>query len=502
MFAFARISAANTGTGLRGDYNGDGKVGLLDVLAYLIAAHRTPDDPEHDLNGDGKVTLADALTLLDDLVRNSGMRKVEPEESDEFLLNPFRGFASTHCFNDWIARGVPRHPLCGAVQYRWYWDELEPREGDVRFDIIDQTLAKARANGQRLNFRVMCQDGVAHVPAWVRAAGAKGYVYTDGSGWQPEYNDPVFLEKHANLLKALGQRYDGHPDLDFVDIGTVGRWGEWHTSETGWPMPADSVRAKIIDMYFRYFPNTPLVMLIGGEYGLKYALERGAGWRADCLGDMGGFSATWNHMRDSYPPALEAAGAKDAWKKAPVVFETCWTMNYWRQMKWDIDYILGWALGQHATITNNGSDSIPADWEQKVREFEKKMGYRFVLRSMEHSMSAALGDSLRIRMEWENTGVAPCYLNFPLAIQLRSADSSAARVLDCGTDITGWLPGVVKLDLALAVPEDLPPGEYDLGVAMLDPWTNEPKIKFAVRGRSEDGWCRFSRVGLYDRRKQ
>ena len=32
MFAFARISAANTGTGLRGDYNGDGKVGLLDVI--------------------------------------------------------------------------------------------------------------------------------------------------------------------------------------------------------------------------------------------------------------------------------------------------------------------------------------------------------------------------------------------------------------------------------------------------------------------------------------
>lgn len=34
---------------------------------------------------------------------------------------------------------------------------------------------------------------------------------------------------------------------------------------------------------------------------LKHAVESGAGWRADCLGDMGGFSKTWCHMRMAYP---------------------------------------------------------------------------------------------------------------------------------------------------------------------------------------------------------
>ena len=60
--------------------------------------------------------------------------------------------------------------------------------------------------------------------------------------------------------------------------------------------------------------KTPLVMLIGGGDMLKYAVENGAGWRADCLGDMGGFSKTWCHMRMAYPQRLPEADAIDAWK--------------------------------------------------------------------------------------------------------------------------------------------------------------------------------------------
>jgi hypothetical protein len=30
----------------------------------------------------------------------------------------------------------------------------------------------------------------------------------------------------------LGARYDGHPDLDHVDLGSIGWWGEWHMSSS------------------------------------------------------------------------------------------------------------------------------------------------------------------------------------------------------------------------------------------------------------------------------
>ena len=43
---------------------------------------------------------------------------------------------------------------------------------------------------------------------------------------------------------------------------------------------------------------------IGGDEMLKHAVQNGAGWRADCLGDMGGFSKNWCHMRMGYPKML------------------------------------------------------------------------------------------------------------------------------------------------------------------------------------------------------
>lgn len=479
------------------DYNNDGSTGITDVIFLLLRGRENPGDPELDYNADGVYSLSDALDLLLDLAWYR-MRPYEvavaPVEIDDFLLNPFRGFESKHCFNNWIGTGVPRHPLCGTAQFRWYWDTLEPAEGQIRFGMIDSMIAMAIENEQRINIRVMCQDGVQRVPQWLRDAGAKGSDYLDGTGWQPDYGDPIFLEKHETLIKALAERYDGHPAIDFFDVGSIGRWAEWHTSETGLSMPPDSIQQRIINFYLENFKKTPLISLIGDSFAMQYQISHGTGWRADCLGDMGGFSPTWNHMDDFYQQALDSTGANEVWKTAPVVFETCWTIQFWYDRSWDIDHILSEALRWHVTIMNNGNDSIPAEWWPKVEEFEKRMGYRFVLRNLSHPAQVKAGRRLFYQMQWENVGVAPCYLNCPLAFQLRQLEGDTSWLVETEADITGWLPGTIELDSNIILPKDMPPGEYELGVAMLDPWSREPRIRFAIEGRDADGWYRLSRV--------
>jgi len=437
-----------------------------------------------------------SLTLLA-LLSCTGIKKVEvlPKEINDTLLNPGRGFATTHQFNENL--GDRRHPKCTVAQFRWYWDELEPEEGKVNFRMIDSVLARAQANGQKLNFRVMCQNGKMRVPRWVRDSGAKGEPYADDKkNWQPHYDHPVFLEKHERLIRALGERYDGHPDIDHIDIGSVGRWGEWHTGGTGMDMPGDEVRRKIIDMYLASFRKTPLIMLIGGGSGLAYAVANGTGWRADCLGDMGGFNDKWNHMKDFYQQALDEAGANEAWTHAPVVFETCWTIQFWFDKGWDIDYILSEALRWHVSVLNNGSEAIPEAWWPKVVEFEKKMGYRFVLKKLVHPAKLRRGGTFFCQMEWENKGVAPCYLRHPLAFEFRNTKKGVSRVVETGADITKWLPGLRNIQESITVPSDLPAGEYDLGLAMRDPTSGQPRIRLAIEGRAEDGWYRLSRVKI------
>jgi hypothetical protein len=61
---------------------------------------------------------------------------------------------------------------------------------------------------------------------------------------------------------------------------------------------------------------------------LRYATQHGAGWRADYLGDMIGFSKNWYFMRDSYPVSIKESGIQDVWKTAPIAWETCWDMRF------------------------------------------------------------------------------------------------------------------------------------------------------------------------------
>jgi len=106
------------------------------------------------------------------------------------------------------------------------------------------------------------------------------------------------------------------------------------------------------------------------------------------------------------------------------------------------------------------------------------------------------GDSLTLEMEWENKGVAPCYLLHPLALEFRPVAGDTSWVVETDVDITQWLPGTVRVQPRVALPADLPPGEYELGIGMLDPYTRRPRIRFAIRGRSEDGWYRLSRIQI------
>ncbi|HUU27384.1 MAG TPA: DUF4832 domain-containing protein [archaeon] len=436
---------------------------------------------------------------------------VNPVETDEVLVNPGKGFTTFYSFNgDQINQD---HPLCSIVYYRWYWDTVEPEEGRIAFGMIDSILAIAHEKGQKLAFRVMCQNGHEtadktvddrmEVPRWYRDSGAPGFYYPDKVRWMPDYDSEAFFEKHGRLIRALGGRYDGHPDLDHVDIGSIGHWGEWHTEGLNYQhMPYVENQKRMIDIYLESFRKTPLVMQVDAHEALVYAVSKGTGVRADCAGDMteGRFfekdGSPTNHMKIRYPRAFELEGVGESWKTAPIVFETCGNMQWWYNEGWDVDWIFNQLLEWHASVLNNKSFSVPPEWWPKVLEFQKKMGYRFVLRKLEYPSAVKAGGNLTLTMDWENKGVAPCYLAHPLAFQLRNADSGETVELNTGIDITHWLPGLHQEEVSITLPDNLEQGDYALRLALLDPYSRLPRIKFAIEGRDEDGWYSLGKISV------
>jgi hypothetical protein len=187
---------------------------------------------------------------------------------------------------------------------------------------------------------------------------------------------------------------------------------------------------------------------------------------------------------------------QDAWKKAPVTLEVCWVMQTWKDNNWDIDYIIDQSLKWHISSFNGKSSAVPEEWWPAVNRWLKKMGYRFVLRKFTYPDVVRPQARLAFTTWWENKGVAPCYRAFPLALRMKSARRSAVMLAQA--DIRKWLPGDVIYDGAVFLPADLPPGEYDLEIALVDPATREPKVKLAIAGVAPDGWYPMGRIAVRD----
>jgi hypothetical protein len=449
--------------------------------------------------------------------------RVAPEETDAILANPGMGWETFHHTANSDKNLPPWIP--STVHYaRWGWGTLEPERGRIDYGFLDGVLEETRRSGQKLAFRAMCcstSPRRPYHPKWLTDIGGKVVVTRYGDGPElevPVLDDPQVLAAHLDFIKRLGARYDGHPDIDHVDLGSVGWWGEWHMSRSSnAPMPTADTQKKIVDAYLAAFQKTPLVMLIGGGEMLKHAVENGTGWRADCLGDMGGFSKTWCHMRMAYPRMLPEADALDAWKTSPVAWETCWDMRKWVNEGWSLRFIFNYALALHGSVINNKSAPLPQGEHvrEEVERFLRRLGYRLVLKELRHPKQTKPGETLKLAMKWQNFGSAPCYRPYRLAFRLTSA-KGYRRAFASDVTVSEWLPGEIELfteeffqepaDLppgevvgvagSVQLPDDLLPGTYTLSIAVVGEEDSQPVMELGIKGRSEDGWYPLSMVTI------
>jgi hypothetical protein len=439
---------------------------------------------------------------------------VWPVETHTVLVNPGMGITTFQRFNGqalnppltWSESGPvtklpqaatpPDFPKASIAYCRWYWSVLEPEPGKFRWDIVDLAIREARSHGQRLAIRLMPYSNKDPLPAWYRNSGAKRAnkpTDKDGNVWQPDFSDPLYIKYWGQLVAAAGQRYDGNPYIDSVDISSVGYWGE------GWSpyMPPFPVQKELIDIWLKAFPHTQLLMNFDEPQALAYGTQHGAGWRLDCLGDMRRKSNNKYfpaEMLQIYPQQIVRTGIQNVWQRDPVSLETCGTPSSWKKDGYDVSYILAQALRWHITSLNVKSSPIPPEWKNQFEAFEKKMGYRFILRRLQYPNSVRQGEMMPIHMWGLNAGVAPIYRKYRLAVELKSGDNAA--IIRVPVDVRKWLPGDAVFDGSLFVPYDLPPGNYEFRIAMLDPRTQKPAIRLAIEGRQPDGWYDMGHVTI------
>ena len=464
---------------------------------------------------------------------------VYPKEIYDVLNNPGIGFTTFQRFNGdelnqgrgWT-EGLPieyqdfngdltnkNHPQTTIAYFRVNWKFLEPEMRQYNWPMIDKALRTAAERGQTLMLRVSPYELSADkdVPDWYRKMAGPEKPTIGGKNWRIDPEDPRYLEYFGGFIKAFGQRYDGHPDLESVDISFIGPWGEG----SGTHLMSDKTRIGLINAYLDNFKKTPLhfqplngdapdpgLLVKGTDIAASWIDGRNngtgpqmryVGYRLDCLGDMSTSmwrEQGWSHMRDIYPRDIAKSGLGDAWKKTPITMEICGTFLTWLERHQLDEEVVEWIFNEglkwHLSSFNAKSSPVPEVWSPMVDKWLNRMGYRFVVRKFEYPSYVHRQGQLPFTSLWENIGVAPIYKDYKFAVRLRNEQKTL--ILPTGADMRDWLPGDIQYDENLYIPFDVPLGKYRLEIAVVSPVSFEPRVKLAIEGKTDDGWYSIGEI--------
>ncbi len=371
----------------------------------------------------------------------------KPEITDDALVNPGMGW-TLHFYSNLIENygsklepsdTLEDWPGLAVIYLRVPWSFLEPEEGRFNWSLFDTPAQRWIAKGKRIALRVSCTESwLRHAtPEWVKAAGAEGAEFDFGKGvraggalWEPDYLDPVFLAKLNHFLEAMARRYDGNPNVDFIDVGTFGMWGEGHT---GFGINLDeektlAVAKKHIDLHLEHFPHTQLCISDdmaghnkpGRHFPITdYALSKGVTLRDDSI-LVQPPPNSWYHSEM----------AQEFWPRLPVILEHEHYGGSKARQAWSGDLLMKSVEDYHASYMS--IHWWPREMLQENREcvarINRRMGYRLELREMRWPREVTAGEPFEVAATWANAGVAPCYPGGFWALTFKDAKEGIASV--------------------------------------------------------------------------
>jgi hypothetical protein len=464
-------------------------------------------------------------------------------DATRVLVNPHKGwyhhFPDNHPNKYRIARDADlvEFPGMDHLYIRIAWAYLEPSEGRFDWAVIDRLVDKWTAHGLGIAFRISCKETSTDrieqqfaTPRWVMEAGAQGGHYRMGQAtgpegpWEPIYDDPVYLEKLERFLAAFAARYDGQPWLRYVDVGSIGDWGEGHSWASSRKTLSFAVRKRHVDLHLKYFKRSQLVISDDYVHALpdpaeraslhQHILANGISYRDDSIMVDGYFSGSSDRFTVRSPELFA-----DAYRLTPTVLE----LEHYGKVKslgnWEArpdsaafkfgkgkagpEFLRGAIDLLHATYIGYHGDARAwlDDNPELTKELLNRCGYWLFPTSMELPSTVAAGSVTSFRVTIDNRGVAPPYHPYELRVRLSGEGVSWVGVV--GRADQSWLPGApITVQSQLALPADLKSGRYTVSLGLIDGTSGrERPVELALvsSARDVEGYYRVAEVEVGSR---
>jgi len=431
-----------------------------------------------------------------------------------------------------------KEKLCNKIAYCLPWSVLEPEEGNYQWKHPDWegSMDSWIAAGYKVALQIRGQDtwGTFYnegVPQWVFDAGAK-YIdepirwYKGGYGAlnfmpdgqedpmrYPVYWDEIYLDKVELLVNALGERYNGRPEVEYIILGHLGRWGEMHITghsplepwfDAGYSLEKFiETNKRIIDIYCNAFPDTQIVQEICAPC---YAPEE-----AEDLHPVQSVPEIYEYMADKNI-IMKSNGIGYNWHEGSSLYWDKNVADIFRKHVGDnkvsienlvLSEALQEGLDEHISYWQRGGEStglgilnidrnIPIN-EKKIYSFynfykeaydkmsiedEKNIwrrmasqcAYRIALVRCQYEELIS-GGEFKTLLTWENSGQASCYEKFQIRIALTDKSGnevwSAKQPPSCACSAEVWGHGKrLENSLTWKFSNKLSKGTYQLQIGL------------------------------------
>lgn len=418
--------------------------------------------------------------------------------NQQALSNPLTGYAASA--RDDIASAPEATTLVWVVAS---WRELEPEEGEYAFDAFDEAihLQQWRERGAKLIFRLALDipgGQSCDIPDWLYALtrGGENYTYDGETCYSPDYSDPVFQEKHMELLQAIAQRYA--QDIAFVEMGSLGQNGAWTSDSANGAlgMPLVDVTGVYIWQYFTAFPENEV--LAAGPY--HEAVLSGGGAYLARLDDE---EQSWEWInRFLFGGWDESVGTQ---LRARKDFGLSASVGAWLQTDLEEAFTDGYALLERRALESRASyicvrfsDAQLSDAARANMEaLERQIGYRLWIRQAQWPEKVHPDYSLYVDICMANDGIAPLAQSMSVQLALLDAQGNIVHREEVEADAAEWLPGDTDMRVRITIPADMPKTEYMLAMAICDPQTQKPAVQLAMDSPQSEGWVLLGSVCVY-----
>ncbi len=342
------------------------------------------------------------------------------------------------------------------------WNKLNPAKGVYDWTELEKLLNALAEHNMTYALRVLPytpsfiksdfppQEDYDWTPPFVYEMGAKKIQIdlrgTEYHAYAPVWDDSIYIWAAKEFAKALAEKYDGDPRIEYIDVRTFGEWGEWHTSHMlGSVMPADSVLKDMLDYYASVFKKTQLVLPSNG-FGDVYthALNLGITKRDDGFIGIPGRPDT---LLRAYNANLPTIAENIAGYRTMLTYDDLipggsqkWTAERW------VDAITTAHLTYYVLDQDNDCGYyFYKDNKALADSMSKVIGYNFTVTRAElltvaastagKSADTAVGNAATntLSITVKNTGVAPCFFDVYLVAEF--VDSTGKSLAQIGKTV-------------------------------------------------------------------